>query len=193
MLPEPFTSLSQTSYRQVHHLAGEYLFHMGGTSDAIYLVESGEVHLQRYTEAGDLIVIHRAFTGSFFAEASLFSESYHCDAVAHSETSVIAINKRSVLQLMDVDPSFALKVTAYFSRQVQDYRRLLELRSIKSATDRVLAGLQEGWHEGSIMTFAAQLGLTHEATYRALNQLVRAGPLTKKGRGSYEINNQLVS
>jgi CRP-like cAMP-binding protein len=190
MLPEPFTSLPDTSYRQKHYLAGEYLFHMGDMPDTIYLVLSGEVHLQRYTDAGDLIIIHRAFPESYFAEASLFSDSYHCDAIIETEASVVAINKHAILNLMDNDPSFALKVTAYFARQVQDYRRLLELRSIKSAKDRVLAGLHEGWHKGSIISFAAQLGLTHEATYRALNELVRTGRAEKISRGDYRLSRQ---
>lgn len=187
MLPEPFSLIPKTSCRQDHYLAGEHLFHMGDVSDAIFFVLSGEVHLQRYTRTGDLIVIHRAFANGVFAEASLFSDSYHCDGVAQMETSIIAIFKRDILSLMDADPGFALKVTAYFAKQVQDYRRLLELRSIRSAKDRVLAGLQEGWHQGSILSFAAQIGLTHEATYRALNQLVRTGRLKKKGRGDYEL------
>lgn len=188
MLPEPFNELTQSSYNTYELKPGEHLFRMGDETHSIYLLQSGEIHLQRYTEDGDLITIHRAFSDRYFAEASLFSETYHCDAVAAQDSTVTRINKSAILDGMKKSPEFSFKVTAYFARQVQDYRRLLELRSIKSAKDRVLAGLQEGWHKGSIISFAAQLGLTHEATYRALNELVRDGRAEKIGRGDYRLS-----
>lgn len=187
MLPEPFKELTQASYHSFELKPGEYLFRMGDETHSIYLLQSGEIHLQRYSEAGHLIIIHRAFTDQYFAEASLFSDTYHCDAVAAKDSVVKHINRSAVLDRMKESPEFSFRVTAYFARQVQDYRRLLELRSIKSAKERVLAGLQEGWHKGSIISFAAQLGLTHEATYRALNELVRDGRAEKIGRGDYRL------
>jgi DNA-binding IclR family transcriptional regulator len=40
---------------------------------------------------------------------------------------------------------------------------------------------------------AAQIGLTHEAVYRALSSLVRAGRLVKTGRGSYRLEGSALA
>ncbi|MEP2980674.1 MAG: Crp/Fnr family transcriptional regulator [Lentilitoribacter sp.] len=188
MLLAPFNTLPKEQLRRIECDAGDHLFRQGDKTHSIFFVVSGEVQLQRTSENGDLIVIHRAFQNEYFAEPSLFAASYHCDAVMNSNGLVISIKKALILKHMSVDHEFSIKVTKYLARQVQDYRRLLELRAIKSAKTRVLAGLQEGWHKGNIMSFASQLGLTHEATYRALNDLVRAGRVVKKKRGDYHLS-----
>ncbi|MFK7846120.1 MAG: Crp/Fnr family transcriptional regulator [Rhodothermales bacterium] len=188
MLPEPFNDLTHSDFQTSELRSGEYLFRMNDNTHSIFLIGTGEIHLQRYSEGGDLITIHRAFSGQFFAEAALFSETYHCDAVAAKNSMIERIKKSAILQKMKESTDFSFEVTAYFARQVQDYRRLLELRSIKSAKQRVLAGLLEGWHRGSIISFAAQLGLTHEATYRALNELVHDGRAEKIGHGDYRLS-----
>ena len=38
-----------------------------------------------------------------------------------------------------------------------------------------------------IKQFAAEIGLTHEATYRALAKLVKDGRIEKAGRGQYSM------
>lgn len=158
---------------------------MGDQSSGFYYVIEGEVHLIRHLESGETLPIHRAFSGDFFAEASLFSESYHCDAVTQTECKLIKIDHQVTLKLLNESSDFALEVTAHLARQVQNYRRLLELRSIRSAKDRVLAAIHEGFLKGQINSFASQIGLTQEATYRALSELVQSGALIKLKRGQY--------
>ena len=158
---------------------------MGDESHSIFFVISGQVSLQRHSADGNLITIQRAFENEYFAEASLFSKIYHCDAVASETSHIAAISKAAILDQMNNDQEFSQDITAYFAKQVQDYRRLLELRSIRSAKERVLAGLNEGLHRGSIMSFAPLMGSTHEATYRALNELVRNGSVIRRARGKY--------
>lgn len=158
---------------------------MGDLPTGFYYVTDGEIHLLRHLESGDTLPIHRAFAGEFFAEASFFSDGYHCDAVAQTHCDLIKINRDETLKFLRDSPIFAEEVTAHLARQVQNYRRLLELRSIRSAKNRVLAAVQEGLLKGQINSFASQIGLTQEATYRALSALVRAGRLEKPERGHY--------
>lgn len=188
MLPEPFHTISRSDIRLRKLATGERIFGIGETSHAMFYLLSGEVHLQRYSENGDFIIIHRARANSFFAEASLFAPAYHCDAVVAQHAVIATLSKQIILNRMKADPQFSFVVTAYFARQVQDYRRLLEIRSIKSANDRVLTGLQEGLDDGKIISFAATLGLSHEATYRALSELVKQGRIRKTGRGQYQLS-----
>ena len=187
MLPEPFHTISKSDIRLKDYHAGEQIFGIGETSNAMFFLISGEVHLQRYSENGDLIIIHRAYANSYFAEASLFAPAYHCDAVVTQQAVIATLSKQVVLDKMSGDPKFSFVVTAYFARQVQDYRRLVEIRSIKSATARVLTGIQEDLLKGSVISFASTLGLTHEATYRALAELVKQGSIRKIGRGQYQL------
>lgn len=71
--------------------------------------------------------------------------------------------------------------------QVQDYRRRIETLAIKAAEDRVLAALAELGQNVGVTDFAARIGLSHEATYRALSALVRRGMAERVARGRYRI------
>ncbi len=188
MLPSPFSKLPDNAISQLEISSGDVLFRVGETPTGFYFLSSGEMHLLRYTEIGDAIPIHRAFSGQCFAEASLFSKAYHCDAVAQRDCELARMDRIQTLKFMEADSLFARNVSAYLAQQVQDYRRILELRSIRSAQERVLAAIAEGWMKGNIMSFAGQIGLTHEAAYRALSALVKTGKLVKPRRGQYQLS-----
>lgn len=153
----------------------------------MFWVEQGQIDLVRFTEAGTEVILHRAELGQTFAEASLFSDRYHCSAVAGSNSRVAMIDKAAVVAAMRTDPDFSLKLLARMAGQVQGYRRRLELMAIRSAEDRVLAALSDGVHKGTIIAFAAQIGLTHEVTYRMLSRLAADGRIVKLGRGNYRL------
>jgi len=185
MLPSPFDLLpsSATSSRTVKK--GAALFHRNDPATAMYHVRTGQVHLLRQTSQGDEVVIHRVDNDESFAEAALFSPVYHCDAVAAADTELVRIDKASILVRMKQDPDFALAISARFAGQIQNYRRRLEILAIRNARSRVFAAVADGMFSGEVKAGAAQIGLTHEAVYRALSSLVRAGRLIKTGRGRY--------
>ena len=187
MLPKPFSTLPVALLTVQEVTSGEAVFTMGEVPTSFFYVVEGEIHLLRNTEAGDSVVIHRAFTGEFFAEASLFSEAYHCIAEAKANTRLIKINREGTLNFMATNARFSRDLSAYLARQVQSYRGLIELRSIRSAEERVLAAVADGWLKGSVVSFATQIGLTHEATYRALSGLVQRNVLKRTGRGQYSL------
>ena len=185
MLPNPFSALPATLLTIQVVTSGEAIFAMGDVPTGFFYVVEGEVLLLRNTEAGDPVVIHRAFTGEFFAETSLFSDAYHCIAEAKANTRLIKIDREGTLNFMTTNARFSHDLSAYLARQVQSYRSLIEVRSIRSAEERVLAAVADGWLKGSVVSFATQIGLTHEATYRALSGLVRRNVLKRTGRGQY--------
>lgn len=165
----------------------ELLFRQSDPPSFLYFLRAGHVQLRRHTEAGEAIIIHNAHGGQTFAEASLFSSNYHCDAVACETSELVAMNKVRILKTMRQNSLFAFALSARFATEMQAQRRKLELVSIKSAPQRVFAAIADGMLTGSVTTFAAEIGLTHEATYRALTQLTRQGALVKTGRGRYEV------
>ena len=151
------------------------------------MVESGRLRLIRRTVDDHLVILHTARRGEFFAEAALFSDTYHCDAVAAAPSSVRVYPKQIVMEAMRTDPALAEAFMARLARQLQDLRARMELRNIRSARDRVLQylRLRAGVHgrtieiEGQLQDIAAEIGMTREALYRTLAVLEAKGHLTR--------------
>src|SRR5215467_734618 len=166
---------------------GELLFRQGDQAVAIYKVESGRLRLIRRTVDDHLVILHTARRGEFFAEASLFADAYHCDAVAAAPSSVRVYPKQIVMEAMRTDPALAEAFMARLARQLQELRARMELRNIRSARDRVLQylRLRAGTHgrsiaiEGHLQDIAAEIGITREALYRALASLETEGHLIR--------------
>ena len=133
------------------------------------------------------ITIHNVRAGETFAEASLFSSNYHCDAIALEDSQVIEFEQQEVLARFQNQPFFAMELARQFASQIQAYRRKIEILAIRDATERVYAGLCENLLHSDIKSFAAEIGLTHEAVYRSLAYLVRHRRLTKTARGTYQL------
>lgn len=148
-------------------------------------VLTGRVALIRHTESGHHVTLHVAAAGDTAAEASLFSPDYHCDCIAVEDSQLMFLKNAGVLALIESDPEFSKSLMKRFANQIIGYRRRLELLAIPSAEDRVLAALADGWLTGSVMQFASSVGLSHEATYRALSRLVAKGLVAREARGRY--------
>ena len=169
---------------------GDCVFRQHDPADAIYLLISGRVQLQRTLENGFLVVVHQAQSNESFAEAALFSDTYHCDAVCISAVSLIQISKVDVLQHMKSSPDFSFQLIETLSKQVQHYRQRLQIASINSAEERILAAMNTDLPFEKITDLAASIGLTHEATYRALSRLTKQDHIRKTGRGQYVLKNK---
>jgi len=157
------------------------LFREGDVAAAVFVVELGRVHLARVLADGTPLILHVAETGDSFAEASLSTDHYHCDAIAETDAVVLVLPKADLLSALAADPAECLALALALADQVRDLRTKLELRNIRSAAARVLAWLrlhasgsppsvptQRSWTQ-----VAEELGLTREAMYRALAELER--------------------
>ena len=168
--------------------AGETLFRLGDKTVGLYEVVVGRVRLGRVDRSGHETVIYVAGAGETVAEASLFSPVYHCDAVASTEARVRLYPRSAVLAAMN-DRKAAQAFAATLARQVMTLRTRLEQRNIRSARERVrhYLALNAGADgrsvalTGTLKEAAAELGLTHEAFYRTLAALERAGEIKRTG------------
>ena len=190
MIADPFSNLPDTAIRLISTSAGNVLFRQAETATGFYRVLGGCVTLRRTSQAGDTLTLHRASAGDLFAEASVFSDQYHCDAICTEGGTVQHISKAATLERLSKHPDFALAFTALLARQVQSYRFLLEITAIKSAEDRVLAAVSAGYLDCAVTEFATRIHLTHEACYRALRTLCNQGRITQTGRGQYQLVDQ---
>lgn len=167
--------------------AGEALFRQGDPAIAVYRVDAGRVRLVRYLEDGSSVALHVARAGETFAEAALWAEAYHCDGVAETPSEVTAIPKADLLDVLEGDARASLALARGLAAHVRDLRARLELRNIRSAPERVVAWLrlQASGDPPAVrldrpwMEIAAEIGLTHEAIYRALATLERAGRIVR--------------
>jgi CRP-like cAMP-binding protein len=187
MIPDPFSHLPTTACRAIDMHKGDVLFRQNQTTSGLYRVVSGCVTLQRTGLAGDTLTLHRAVTGGLFAEASIFSATYHCDAICTETGSVIKIAKPDVIATMQSNPAFSEGFTRLLAIQVQQYRAHIELLAIPSAKERILAAVHAGYFDATVTELATRINLSHEACYRALRGLCDEGLMFRVGRGKYSL------
>lgn len=172
----------------VRELAGgEVLFEQGTLAAALYRVESGRLRLVRRSVDDHLVILHTARRGELFAEASLFAERYHCDAVAAAPSRIRIYAKARVLEALRTEPAFAEAFMAQLARQLQELRARMELRNIRSARERVLQYFRlqaspRGRNvavDGQLQDIAAEIGISREALYRTLAALEAEGAVAR--------------
>jgi CRP-like cAMP-binding protein len=164
--------LRQLGRRNRELRAGEFVFRRNDEVRALYLVERGEAHLVRFQDDGSQLVLQRAPAGRILAEASAYSDVYHCDALAIRPTSVTEIELQRFRAAVRADPALAEAWSQALAKEMQAARLRAELLSLKTVAARLDAWLSlhpEGVPgKGEWKTLAAQLGVTPEALYREL-------------------------
>jgi CRP-like cAMP-binding protein len=176
--------------RPMRNLArDEPLFRQGEPAGAVFLIARGRLRMVRNLASGDRITIHTGRTGELFAEGSLFSKVYQCDAIAAEPTRVRACGKAEMLAAIRDSPPTMLALLEQVTHSLHHARAMRELRNIRSAKDRVLRHLYLSASKDGAVVFdrpllevAEDLGLTHEAYYRALATMARAGEIKRIGR-----------
>lgn len=186
LLPEPFNKIESIHTRAIQLSAGETLFLQGDSTKGLYYLMVGAVDLTRDTLNGHNVIVHRAREKEMFAEASLFSNAYHCTATAVKDSKIIECSRSIVDELLRNDIEFTRYVATRFAIQIQEGRRRVELLSIRSADERILAAFNDGLLIDDIAKFADVIGLAQETVYRALNRLVKARKVVKTARGQYQ-------
>src|SRR6266851_6810679 len=167
----------------------ETLFRQGDKVAAIYFVEAGRLRLERRTFDGRLLILGVSPADRFFVEGALFSDSFHCDAVATEPSRVRIYPKAALLTALSADPTSALSFLRLMAHQVFDLRQRLEIMKVRSAKERVMLyfDLNAGPDgrtvnlRGQLQDIASELGLTREAFYRTLASLARTGAIERAG------------
>jgi CRP-like cAMP-binding protein len=131
--------------------------------------------MSRILADGAVLILSVANAGESFAEASLSAIHYHCDAIVDTDSVALPLPKANVLTLMTTDSAQAVAFALALASQVRDLRTKLELRNVRSATERVLTWLRlqtsgdppRALLKRSWTLVAEELGLTRGAVYRA--------------------------
>jgi len=117
--------------------ARQALFRTGAQTVGLYQIVKGKVRLARVDRSGREAILQVAASGDTFAEASLYSSTYHCDAIATTDAVVRLYPKAVLIDELERNPKAAQAFAAMLARQVMALRTRLEQRNIRSARDRV--------------------------------------------------------
>jgi CRP-like cAMP-binding protein len=166
---------------------GEALFRAGDPAVGLVLVRSGAVELRRVSAEGRIAVLHRAGPGESFAEASLFEPAHHCDGIATEPSEVVVHPPAMLRRAAEAEPAIGWVLARNLALQLVAERARTQRMALPRAEERILdllatvpPGPDSVRRPGrSWKVLAGELGLTHEAVYRALARLSRAGTIER--------------
>lgn len=103
----------------------------------------------------------------------MFSEHYHCDAMAAAKTHILAVPIGVIRDLLNDEPAFARAWTRHLSHELQSARKRAEIVSLRTVGARLDAWLT--WNDGQLPSkgewrrLAEEIGVSPEALYRELS------------------------
>ena len=149
-----------------------YLFHQSDPIKSMFLVIEGCIELTRHHDDGMAIVLQRAKPVSVLAEASAYTDRYHCDALSIEPSTVCEIDRRIFLRLLTESSEFGAIWSAHLAHEVQAARYRIEILARNKVSDRLNGWL--AWRgdalpsRGEWKSVAEQIGVSPEALYREL-------------------------
>jgi CRP/FNR family transcriptional regulator len=187
--------------RQIFVRKGSMLFAPGDPTQGFFAIHNGAVRIYRVSSEGKEITLEIAGAVNTFAEASLFSDVYHCYAEALEDSTLYLIQKDAFLEMLQKDIRFNATWVHILSLEIIHLRQRIEELSLKSPRARIasylllLSEIQDNpssiklpAHRKSIATL---LGMTHETFYRTAKSLEDDG-LVLFDRQRVEIVNRLL-
>ncbi len=151
---------------------GTFLFRESDVVRSVYVVEEGMVELTRSQRDGTLIILQRAARQAVLAEASVYSNIYHCDAYVAMASGVFQLAKTRFLEQLEADRRFSRLWSSHLAHEVHSARYRSEILTKKTVSERLDSWL--AWHEyeipekGQWKGVAEQIGVSPEALYREL-------------------------
>lgn len=150
--------------------AGEVLFRREDKVRMMYLVREGTVALERSMKDGSTLTLHMAHAGTALAEASLFAETYHCDAIVRVTAQIATLPREKFLSALKSYPTAALSLIDAHTREIQAQRSRVEILRLRRVSDKLDAwiSLYGTPQKGEWSWIADQIGVSPPALYREL-------------------------
>ena len=163
---------------------GDYLFHLGNIPEYMFFIVSGEAILSRTSSHGETTTLQRC-KGGFLSEASLLTDVYHCDAIATHTGAAIALPIKAFRDALKKE-DFSLKWVKLLSREIMRLRTQSERLGLKDIKSKLIHLIETEGKQGTLQlqsdykSLASEIGVTHEALYRAIAALEKEGLLRKQ-------------
>jgi CRP/FNR family transcriptional regulator, dissimilatory nitrate respiration regulator len=157
--------------REREFAAGASVFHLGDPIRLVHFVRRGTIHLVRHQDDGAALILQRAEAGSILAEASVYSESYHCDARAETVSATWAVPRKDFRRCLETKPEAYRAWAQHIAHEVQRARLHAEILSMKTVAARLSAWMF--WNgalstKGQWRRIADEIGVSPEALYREI-------------------------
>ncbi|MGL5835380.1 MAG: Crp/Fnr family transcriptional regulator [Waterburya sp.] len=169
--------------------AKQILFQQGEATKSIYFLMEGQLRLASFTQE-QIINYYFIRPGDSFGEIALFADTYFCTAIADVSSRLAVINRDLFRQALKQYPELANLYMNQLTYRFKTVKTLLELRSIRSARERLLQYLTLQVEPDSqtlilqypLKDLAIELGLSAEALSRTLTRLQEEGVITRRQR-----------
>lgn len=152
--------------------AGECLFREGDSVRRMFVVIEGSMKLVRVSEGGGELVLQRVGGGALLAEASFFSERYHCSAQAVLPSRLAAVPLGRLRAPGPGSTDLMQRLARHLAHELQRTRTLAEILALGTVRQRLDAWLAAGDGilppKGMWLELAAAIAVTPEALYREL-------------------------
>ncbi|MGV2827313.1 Crp/Fnr family transcriptional regulator [Myxosarcina sp. GI1(2024)] len=170
-------------------VSGQIFFQQHEATKAVFILETGRIRLVSFSQQ-QIVTHYYIEAGESFAETALFSDTYACSAIAELPSRVTVIDKELLRQALRDSFELADLYMRQLSDRFETVKTLLELRSIRSARERLLQYLtrQQKFDRRTVVLqrplkdLATELNLSPEAVSRTLSRLQEEGIITRKPR-----------
>ena len=169
---------------------GDLVFRVGEPCNEFHVVVTGQVKLFVLSPSGQEKVVELISDGKSFAEAIMFTDRpYFLSAQALTDSLMLTVSKRAVIDEIARDHRFALRMLGGMSRRLHGLVHDVETYALHSGLQRVIGYLLRDHAIGecepgdvhtvslpvSKATIASRLSLTPEYFSRVLHELESRG------------------
>ncbi|PHS29789.1 MAG: transcriptional regulator [Methylophaga sp.] len=190
---EDFDKISQT-FHATQLPDNSTLFEQGDMLTYIYFLVSGGVKIQRLAPNGDDKVLEIIRPGQTFAEAVLFlgGSRYPVSAVTLSSSTVVGINAKAYLKMLNTSNSLCINLLGKLSQRLHWMVNEMDRLTLHNATfrlvDYLLSHIPADSNDRADVTLvapkhvvASRLSIKPETLSRTLKELSKQGLISLEG------------
>jgi CRP/FNR family transcriptional regulator, dissimilatory nitrate respiration regulator len=193
-----------TGCREFRIKKNEVLFHKGDQPEGMHVVVMGQMKLALPSSQGVEKIVHMCGPGATFGEAVVFLDKpYPVSAQAMTESLVLLVSKRVLLDAMDNNAMLSRKMLASLSSRLHELLGDMETCTLRTSMQRVVCFLIQAAPadetpvfdvalQSSKQNIASQMNLAPETFSRVLGHLSEKGLIKVKGRTITVLNRQLL-
>jgi CRP/FNR family transcriptional regulator, cyclic AMP receptor protein len=171
-VPEADLAAFAQLVRERRHAKGSMILSQGGSGDALYLIQSGQVKVSVVAEDGREVILSVLGPGSFFGEMALLDdEPRSAHVIAMEDTSIFALRREDFRARLTHSPDLSISLLRELSqrlRRADDTIASLMLLDVNGRIAHLLLELarEEGGADGT--------RIARRLTHESLGQMVGA-------------------
>jgi CRP/FNR family cyclic AMP-dependent transcriptional regulator len=182
------------------------IFAQGDSCDAVFYIQEGKVRLTVVSKSGKEATIGILNKGDFFGEGCLTGQPLRlCTATAQTDCSVMKIDKKSMVEVLQREPAFSEMFVAYLlARNIRYEEDLVDqlFNSSEKRLARILLLLAHFGKEGvpqtlianiSQETLSEMIGTTRSRVSFFMNRFRKLGFIDYHGGDGLQVHSSLLN